>query len=85
MSVIAAGAAAGSFAAATLQGDQTSPDNLAGQFSYGIEKSVWTDWFFHKSDCKRLARIDHRFGNEGDFGRPERFSESFSIDPVQVE
>ena len=55
MSVIAAGAAAGSFAAATLQGDQTSPDNLAGQFSYGIEKSVWTDWFFHKSDCKRLA------------------------------
>ena len=32
-----------------------------------------------------LARIDHRFGNEGDFGRPERFSESFSIDPVQVE
>ena len=55
MSVIAAGAAAGSFAAATLQGDQTSPDNLAGQFSYGIEKSVWTDLFFHKSDCKRLA------------------------------
>ncbi len=34
---------------------------------------------------KDLARIDHRFGNEGDFGRPERFSESFSIDPVQVE
>ena len=33
----------------------------------------------------RLARIDHRFGNEGDFGRPERFSESFAIDPVQVE
>ncbi len=32
-----------------------------------------------------LARIDHRFGNEGDFGRPEQFSESFSIDPVQVE
>ena len=32
-----------------------------------------------------LARIDHRFGNEGDFGRPERFSESFAIDPVQVE
>ena len=32
-----------------------------------------------------LTRIDHRFGNEGDFGRPERFSESFSIDPVQVE
>ena len=31
------------------------------------------------------ARIDHRFGNEGDFGRPERFSESFAIDPVQVE
>ena len=55
MSVIAAGVAAGSFAAATLQGDQTSPDNLAGQFSYGIEKSVWTDLFFHKSDCKRLA------------------------------
>ena len=34
---------------------------------------------------RRLARIDHRFGNEGDFGRPERFSESFAIDPVQVE
>ena len=34
---------------------------------------------------KKLARIDHRFGNEGDFGRPERFSESFAIDPVQVE
>ena len=34
---------------------------------------------------KLLARIDHRFGNEGDFGRPERFSESFAIDPVQVE
>ena len=34
---------------------------------------------------KALARIDHRFGNEGDFGRPERFSESFAIDPVQVE
>ncbi len=34
---------------------------------------------------KGLARIDHRFGNEGDFGRPERFSESFAIDPVQVE
>ena len=33
----------------------------------------------------KLARIDHRFGNEGDFGRPERFSESFAIDPVQVE
>ena len=32
-----------------------------------------------------LARIDHRFENEGDFGRPERFSESFAIDPVQVE
>ena len=32
-----------------------------------------------------LSRIDHRFGNEGDFGRPERFSESFAIDPVQVE
>ena len=32
-----------------------------------------------------IARIDHRFGNEGDFGRPERFSESFAIDPVQVE
>ena len=35
--------------------------------------------------CLELARIDHRFGNEGDFGRPERFSESFAIDPVQVE
>ena len=37
--------------------------------------------------CKTdpLARIDHRFGNEGDFGRPERFSESFAIDSVQVE
>ncbi len=34
---------------------------------------------------RSLARIDHRFGNEGDFGRPERFSESFAIDPVQVE
>ena len=34
---------------------------------------------------EELARIDHRFGNEGDFGRPERFSESFAIDPVQVE
>ena len=36
-------------------------------------------------ECGELARIDHRFGNEGDFGRPERFSESFAIDPVQVE
>ena len=35
--------------------------------------------------AEHLARIDHRFGNEGDFGRPERFSESFAIDPVQVE
>ena len=35
--------------------------------------------------ARQLARIDHRFGNEGDFGRPERFSESFAIDPVQVE
>ncbi len=33
--------------------------------------------------ANRLARIDHRFGNEGDFGRPKRFSESFAIDPVQ--
>ena len=33
-------------------------------------------------DHAALARIDHRFGNEGDFGRPERFSESFAIDPV---
>ena len=55
MSVIAAGAAAGIFAAATLQGDQASPHNLAGQFSYKIEKSIWTDLFFHKSDYKRLA------------------------------
>ena len=40
----------------------------------------------HKTAAVRqLARIDHRFGNEGDFGRPERFSESFAIDPVQVE
>ena len=37
------------------------------------------------SQIAALARIDHRFGNEGDFGRPERFSESFAIDPVQVE
>ena len=29
--------------------------------------------------------VCHRFGNEGDFGRPERFSESFAIDSVQVE
>ena len=41
------------------------------------------DWM--DSNLVLLARIDHRFGNEGDFGRPERFSESFSIDPVQVE
>ena len=43
-----------------------------------VVRSWWwlVDW---------LARIDHRFGNEGDFGRPERFSESFAIDPVQVE
>ena len=34
-------------------------------------------------EAPRLPRIDHRFGNEGDFGRPERFSESFAIDPVQ--
>ena len=41
---------------------------------------------FYSADRQRvLARIDHRFGNEGDFGRPERFSESFAIDPVQVE
>ena len=39
----------------------------------------------YRSPLGRLARIDHRFGNEGDFGRPERFSESFAIDPVQVE
>ena len=37
------------------------------------------------AEFQGLARIDHRFGNEGDFGRPERFSESFAIDPVQVE
>ena len=48
------------------------------------------DWYRHRvsipaSCCIALARIDHRFGNEGDFGRPERFSESFAIDPVQVE
>ena len=35
--------------------------------------------------CVSLAALKHRFGNEGDFGRPERFSESFAIDPVQVE
>ncbi len=41
---------------------------------------------FHRTAAgATLARIDHRFGNEGDFGRPERFSESFAIDPVQVE
>ena len=39
--------------------------------------------YYRKSQS--LARIDHRFGNEGDCGRPERFSESFAIDPVQVE
>ena len=37
------------------------------------------------AEFQGLARIDHRFGNEGDFGRQERFSESFAIDPVQVE
>ena len=55
------------------------PDNTPGECSplgcVGFEWSV----------TNGLARIDHRFGNEGDFGRPERFSESFSIDPVQVE
>ena len=56
MSVIAAGAAAGIFAAATLQGDQASPHNLAGQFNYRIEKSIWTDLFFHKSAASLTVR-----------------------------
>ena len=46
---------------------------------YEIEETL------SKEIADALARIDHRFGNEGDFGRPERFSESFAIDPVQVE
>ena len=50
--------------------------------SYG---PLITDPTLLSAVCEYLARIDHRFGNEGDFGRPERFSESFAIDPVQVE
>ncbi len=50
---------------------------------------LWLDapWPWRRSveAVAELARIDHRFGNEGNFGRPERFSESFAIDPVQVE
>ena len=42
-------------------------------------------WSLRHDLKTRLARIDHRFGNEGDFGRPERFSESFATDSVQVE
>ena len=63
---------------------ESDPD-LATQPTFSrLENSVT------KKDLMRLsqwllARIDHRFGNEGDFGRPERFSESFAIDPVQVE
>ena len=34
---------------------------------------------------ENLAPLFHRFENQGDFGRPERFSESFDVDPVQVE
>ena len=59
-----------------------SPEHLpAGGFK-GVGKRLWNK---EADVSSELARIDHRFGNEGDFGRPERFSESFAIDPVQVE
>ena len=47
----------------------------------------WVFWFNNNGVAKHewLARIGHRFGNEGDFSRPERFSESFDVDSVRVE
>ena len=54
--------------------ERSNEVRLLSQGSFEVRRSFWI-----------LARIDHRFGNEGDFGRPERFSESFAIDPVQVE
>ncbi len=57
--------------------------------SYSISRQVHLKSFIQVAKILlyvvALAHIDHRFGNEGDFGRPERFSESFAIDPVQVE
>ena len=69
-------------------------DSLAGFLAHGPRYFYFEDlamglvvsgWFEPAKAFSGLARIDHRFGNEGDFGRPERFSERFAIDPVQVE
>ena len=56
--------------------EQGADANTGGGGRTALHNAIFRD---------NLARIDHRFGNEGDFGRPERFSESFAIDPVQVE
>ena len=67
----------------SMIGGRSGRDNAADPArSYGLSFGVDYERSF---DASVLTRIDHRFGNEGDFGRPERFSESFSIDPVQVE
>ena len=64
------------------QGDEIKEEDGPAIVSPGMKRQVIS---LHDGFHMDLARIDHRFGNEGDFGRPERFSESFAIDPVQVE
>ena len=59
--------------------------NTQGRYSFSRPELGGELRTLSDPDEDDLARIDHRFGNEGDFGRPERFSESFAIDPVQVE
>ena len=39
----------------------------------------------YPANVRPLARMFHQFENEGDLGRPERFSESFDVDQVWVE
>ena len=65
----------------------TVTDHIGHHLGEGIEafQAARTRAHEDPGSCEALTRIDHRFGNEGDFGRPERFSESFAIDPVQVE
>ena len=61
-------------------------DTVRRNVGFGLPDGEIDDEMVWRSlEAAQLARIDHRFGNEGDFGRPERFSESFAIDPVQVE
>ena len=62
------------------------PKKLTNSGTQPLETMTLAEgWPELTAEFQGLARIDHRFGNEGDFGRPERFSESFAIDPVQVE